>query len=100
MDAQAKEREAEMTEEWIASEKGNTWLCDDDGNHVAWLRMGDRILEVSVTPDNNPGLWARLLSPEESHPEKLADHINKNLSGWSVRRVNVEGVKIEDGMVA
>jgi hypothetical protein len=100
MDAQAKEREAEMTEEWIASEKGNTWLCDDDGNHVAWLRMGDRILEVSVTPDNNPGLYARLLSPEESSNASIAEHICKNLSGWYVRRCNLEGVRTNpDGTV-
>lgn len=100
MDAYTKEREAKMLEEWMASEKGNTWLCDDDGNHFALLKMGDRILEVSVTPDNNPGLWARLLSPEESSPSKIADHVNKNLSGWTIRRLNLEGVKVEDGMVA
>ena len=100
MDEPPKEREARMLEDWIASEKGNTWLCDDDGNHFALLKMGDRILEVSVTPDNNPGLWARLLSPEECPPVKIAEHINKNLSGWYVRRLSVDGVTVEDGMVA
>lgn len=94
MDSHTKEREARM----LASEKGNTWLCDDDGNHVAWLKMGDQILEVSVTPDNSPGLWARFLPPDEV--PSIAEHINKNLVGWSVRRLNIEGVKVEDGMVA
>jgi hypothetical protein len=86
--------------EWMASEKGNTWLCDDDGNHVAWLKMEGRILEVSITPDNNPGLYARLLSPDECSENKLAEHINKNLKGWLVRRSNIEGIKVKDGMIS
>lgn len=87
-----------IPEDWMASEKGNTWLCDDDGNHVAWLKMGDRIVEVSVTPDNSPGLWIRLLGPDEGH-SSIAKHINENLSGWSVRRCNIEGVNIEQGTI-
>ena len=90
----------EIPEDWMASEKGNTWLSDDDGNHVAWLKIGERLVEISVTPGNSPGLWARLL-PEEESPESVARHINRNLQGWLVRRCNIEGVKIDhDNMVA
>jgi hypothetical protein len=90
----------EMPEDWMASEKGNTWLSDDDGNHVAWLKVGERMVEISVTPGNSPGLWARLL-PEDENPETIAKHINRNLQGWTVRRCNLEGVRIDhDNMVA
>lgn len=84
-----------LPDEWMASEKGNTWLCDDDGNHVAWLRVGDRFMEISVTPGNNPGLWARILGEEESSERSIAEHINKNLKGWNVRRCNIEGINID-----
>lgn len=91
----------QIPEDWMASEKGNTWLCDDDGNHMAWLRMGDRIVEISVTPGNSPGLWVRVLPPEEGDHKKIARHINGNLKGWSVRRCHIEGVEVDsDGMVA
>lgn len=89
----------QTSEEWIASEKGNTWLCDDDGNHVAWLKMGDRLVEFSVTPGNSPGLWARMLAEDEDE-ESIVKHIQKNLKGWTVRRCNFNGVKVDsDGMV-
>lgn len=92
-------QEIKVPHDWIVSEKGNTWLCDDDGNHVAWLKMGDRLVEFSVTPGNSPGLWARLL-PAEEGPESVAKHINKNLKGWTVRRCNLEGVDVgSDNMV-
>jgi len=90
----------ELPEDWMASEKGNTWLCDDDGNHIAWLRAGSRYIEVSVTPGNSPGLWARVLS-EAYGEKKIVQHINRSLSGWTVVRCNFDGVKTDDsGMVA
>lgn len=88
----------ELPNDWMSSEKGNTWLCQGD-NHIAWLRCGSRFIEVSVTPGNSPGLWVRLLSEEEGE-RKIVNHINKNLSGWTVRRCNLEGVKTEGSMVA
>lgn len=90
----------DVPDDWMANEKGNTWLCDDDGNHVAWLRLGDRMLELTVTPGNSPGLFARVLDREESSPESIAKHINDNLSGWTVRRCNIEGVRVEQNTVA
>ena len=91
----------ELPDDWMASERGNTWLSDDDGNHVAWLKSGSRFIEVSVTPGNTPGLWVRLLGEEESSERKIANHINKHLKGWTVRRCNIEGVKLDsDQMVA
>lgn len=88
----------EIPDDWMANEKGNTWLCDDDGNHVAWLKMGDRMLEVTVTPGNSPGLFVRLLGSDEG-PEAISKHINDNLSGWTVRRCNFEGVNVEQGTI-
>lgn len=89
----------QIPDDWMASEKGNTWLCDDDGNHVAWLRMGERTVEFSVTPGNSPGLWARLL-PEEEGEAHIVRHINKNLQGWTVRRCNINGIEMDsDGTV-
>lgn len=85
----------DIPDEWMASEKGNTWLCDNDGNHVAWLRVGKHFMEISVTPDNVPGLWARILSEEEGSEKNIAAHINKNLKGWSVRRCNIEGINVD-----
>ena len=90
----------QIPEDWMASEKGNTWLSDDDGNHVAWLKMGERLVEISITPGNSPGLWARLL-PEDEGEKSIVRHINNNLQGWHVRRCNLKGVQIDhDGMVA
>ena len=101
MDSHEKGTVMEIPNDWMASEKGNTWLCDDDGNHVAWFQVDGRHLEVSVTPGNSPGFYIRALPDEENKPEKIARHINKNLSGWHVRRCNIEGVNIDpDSQVA
>jgi len=89
----------ELPEEWMASEKGNTWLSDEDGNHMAWFRVNGRFLEVSVTPENSPGFWVRVL-PDEDTTEKIAKHINDNLSGWTVVRCQLGGLKIVEGKVA
>jgi len=89
----------ELPEEWMASEKGNTWLSDEDGNHMAWFRVNGRFLEVSVTPENNPGFWIRVL-PDEDTSEKVAKHINDNLSGWTVVRCHIGGLNIVEGKVA
>lgn len=90
-----------IPEEYMASEKGNTWLSDDDGNHVAWFRIDGRFLEVSVTPGNSPGFYLRALPDEESGEESIARHINGNLKGWTVRRRNINGIEVDsDGMVA
>lgn len=85
----------QLPDDWMANEKGNTWLSDDDGNHVAWLKVGDRMLEISVTPGNSPGFWARVVGEEN-----IADHINKNLQGWTVHRCNIDGVSVEDDMIS
>jgi hypothetical protein len=89
----------EIPDEWMASEKGNTWLSDEDGNHMAWFRVDGRFLEVSVTPENSPGFWIRVL-PEEDTEEKVAKHINDNLSGWTVVRCNIGDLKMVEGKVA
>ena len=90
-----------IPDDLLISEKGNTWLCDDDGNHVAWFTIEGRFVEVSVTPGNSPGFYLRALPDDENDPEKIAKHINRNLSGWTVRRCNINGVEVgPDNMVA
>lgn len=89
-----------IPDDYLASEKGNTWLSDDDGNHVAWFRIEERFLEVSVTPGNTPGFYIRALPEEESNEESIAKHVNRNLKGWIVRRRNIKGISMDsDGMV-
>jgi hypothetical protein len=91
----------EIPDDLLVSEKGNTWLCDDDGNHVAWFKIEGRFVEVSVTPGNSPGFYLRLLTEKECCDEKIARHVNKNLRGWHVVRMNIAGIEVDsDGMVA
>ena len=76
------------------SERGNTWLANDGGDHAAWIRLNDKqFLEITITPDNYPGLQ---VSIKETSEKKLVRHINKNLKGWFVRKCNVTGVKIDE----
>jgi hypothetical protein len=91
----------EIPNDWFSNERGNTWLMDDDGNHVAWLDVTPTVrMEVSICPGNYPGLSVSILSEEESTDEHLADHIQGKCVGWHVRKCNIEGVEIDaDGMV-
>jgi len=91
----------QIPDDLLVSEKGNTWLCDDDGNHVAWFKIEGRFVEVSVTPGNSPGFYLRALPDEENDPDKIARHINGSLQGWQVRRTNIPGIEVDsDGTVA
>ena len=90
-----------LNDEWQTSERGNTWLVDDDGNHVAWFDIASaHRLEVSVTPGNYPGFLVALLTPELSTDAHLAKHIMERCRGWSVRKCNIDGVSVVDGRVA
>jgi hypothetical protein len=91
----------EIPDDWFSNERGNTWLVNDDGNHVAWLDMTPTIrMEISICPGNYPGLNVCMLSEAESTDEHLAKHIHENCIGWYVRKCNIQGVRIEDDEVA
>jgi hypothetical protein len=78
------------------TERGNTWLTSD-GDHNAWLRLGDNLwLEISIRLDNYPGLNVNLL---EASPGRLAAHIRKECGGMYIRKLNLDGVRAEDGAV-
>ena len=92
----------QIPDNWFADERGNTWLMNDDGNHVLWVRMNDKIrMEVTIYPGNYPGFYAAMLPENESTDEHLSEHINKKCVGWQVRKCNIEGVNVDaDGMIA
>jgi hypothetical protein len=77
-------------------ERGNTWFVSADGmNHVIYVDTPDpaRKLEVTVTPENYPGFYVKLLSVEKSTATTLAAHLTGLVrDGWTPRRIGVEGV--------
>lgn len=80
-------------------ERGNIWLTTEEGEqHVAWFRLSkDKWLEASVVPVNYPGFQVSIIA---STYEELAAHINANCAGWVIRKLNIEGVKVEGDHVA
>ena len=90
----------EIPNDWFANERGNTWLMDDDGNHVMWVYVTPTIrMEISICPRDYPGLNVCLLTKEESTDEHLAKHIHEKCAGWYARKCNIKGVTIEDDMI-
>lgn len=77
------------------TERGNIWLADDDGNHNAWIKLPgeNQWLEISIRPDNYPGLNVNTVTVSKSD---LATHINSNFEGWTVRKLNLKGVALDD----
>jgi hypothetical protein len=86
----------EIPNDWFANERGNTWLMDDDDNHVMWVNVTPFIrMEVSICPNDYPGLNICVLSEAESTDEHLAKHIHEKCIGWYVRKCNIEGVVVD-----
>ena len=86
----------DIPENWFANERGNTWLMDDDGNHVMWVNVNDKIrMEISICPNDYPGLNICILSEAESTDEHLAKHIHEKCVGWYARKCNIEGVVVD-----
>ncbi len=86
----------DIPENWFANERGNTWLMDDDGNHVMWVNVNDNIrMEISICPNDYPGLNICILSEAESTDEHLAKHIHEKCVGWYARKCNIEGVVVD-----
>ena len=105
----------EIPNDWFANERGNTWLMDDDGNHVMWVdvvyeNIFDGLtlkgvkpkirMEISICPNDYPGLNICMLTEQESTDEHLAKHIHEKCIGWYARKCNIEGVKIQDETIA
>jgi hypothetical protein len=91
--------EITLPRNFYTCERGNIWLSDEDGDHIAWFRFGignDQWLKVSVVPGNFPGFQIATVIFTE---KQLAAHIRSQCAGWRVNRLNIEGVKIEDDCV-
>ena len=82
-----------MDHTFSKTERGNIWLVHVEENyHNAWIRLpADMWLEVSIRPDNYPGLSVQLVRCSE---EDLAKHIRKYFGGhmWIAKKMNIAGV--------
>lgn len=82
----------EISENFAVNERGNTWLMDDGGNHVAYFRLpnSDCKLEVTVTPENYPGFCVKIIPADKATDEILGNHINSLLKrGWTIQKNNI-----------
>jgi len=87
----------EVQADWCECERGNTWLTGTGGMHYALLDFDDKMtLEISILPDNYPGLNVALVRTDEA---SFAAFIQKRYVGWYVRKCNLPGVKIKGGRV-
>jgi hypothetical protein len=90
----------EFPDNWFANERGNTWLMDDDGNHVMYVNVTPKVrMEIMIFPADSPGLHVSLLSEEDSTDERLSKYILDNFGGWYAKRLNIEGIEAESGFV-
>lgn len=87
-----------LESDWGNCERGNTWLMDDDGHHVAWFDLPgtSQMLEVVVNHENYPGFNLQVLSPEKSEPANIVAHIHARLGGWYAKKCNLDGVRIDE----
>ena len=87
-----------LPKDFAESERGNTWLSNDGGDHATWIRLGGNLfLEATITLGNYPGFCLAVIEKTE---KQIARHISKNLKGWFVHKCNIKGVRIgKDGEV-
>jgi hypothetical protein len=72
--------------DWAESEKGNTWLHNDD-NQVLWIELaGGCWLEVEQASGSSPYWGVRVVLTDA---EKTWAHVHANLGGWEVGRWNL-----------
>lgn len=80
------------------TELGNIWLVNEEGNHNAWIRLGgNRWLQIAIRPENYPGLTVNTITVTD---EALAAHINKECGGMVIRKLNLDGVKVDGAYIA
>ena len=86
--------------EFCETEKSNIYLVSEEGDfHHAYIRLPDgpnRWLEISIRPCNYPALLVQTITVTDAD---LAVHINKEFDGWIARKMNLEGVAVDDGRV-
>ena len=82
----------------VHDERGNVSLSLGP-SAVIWILSGSEVVqEIAYTPDNYPA-WS-VCNATNMSLKCLADHINENLQGWYVHKMNIEGVNVsEDGTV-
>jgi hypothetical protein len=72
-------RQIHLPEDWSACERGNVWIFapqTEGDKHLAYLKLPfdlDMWLEVSIVPENWPGLNVKVVTLTEP---QLAAHIN------------------------
>jgi hypothetical protein len=76
-----------IPDDWMESEKGNTLLTGDNGKLVAWIRCGERCLEISYTPGNSPAFY---IDECEYDPIRIGQHVVEELGGWYCVRWNLD----------
>lgn len=76
------------------TERGGILLVNDGGDFQAWLTVPGTCewREISWRPDNYPALHTAEVTATE---EELAAYIQKNFVGWTVRKMNLPGVKLD-----
>ena len=67
------------------TERGNTWLTDDSGEYIL-ISLDQGYLEISILPENYPGLSVRTV--DETEGEMVA-FIRERYEGWFIRKWNL-----------
>lgn len=76
-------------------ERGGTVLVTDDGNIQAWLPLGeDNWREISWRHHHYPALRVSVVTATKA---EIATHVQKNYTGWLIRKVNLSGLIIDAG---
>lgn len=82
---------------WSDCEKGNTWLTNGEGDHYALIDItSTQRLEIVILLDNYPGLNVAIIDKTDA---EMAAHIQDRYEGWTARKCNVEGVKIDGNII-
>ena len=78
-------------------ERGGTLIASDDGDIVAWIPLGeDEWREITWKRKPEPTLHVAHVSGTK---EEIATFIQKNHVGWTMRKVNLRGVAVDDNNV-
>jgi len=77
-----------------ACERGNIYFTNEF-NHMAYLRTDteNEWLAISIFPENYPTLRVNTLTISD---EGLAKHIQENYQGWTIHKLNLDGVCVDD----
>lgn len=77
-----------LPDNWMTNEKGHTLLSNVElGAIVAWIKVGDRCLEITYTPSNSPAFF---IAECEYDPVRIGQHVVEELGGWYCHRWNLD----------